>query len=339
MGAPRQPTVDRRFFSTTAEALARLGFDVAAQCRAQRWPNPLDAPGDRLPLAAISPLYDLAAERLQNPAFIYEMVTRTSHEDASLVVPLVLCCKTPVLAMQMACRFASVASDACRFTLHESPSALRLTAHTPAGVYVSRHQVEMSAWFLMQWLNIVRDRCPSPLEVSVQFAHPPLFSKARYQQLYGKPVRFGAALDEMVLSGPGLHQPLAGHDEHLQQHYRHHAERYEAHTLVDGELPQRVVLLLAQRLAFGKPEADDMAALLNLSQRSLQRQLQAHGTSWQALLDQTRQDLACAELQQGPRSATTLAMLTGYEDTRAFLRAFKRWTGLTPSEYREKHRG
>jgi AraC-like DNA-binding protein len=276
---------------------------------------------------------------LHNPAFIYELVTRTSHEDASLVVPLVLCCKTPVTAMQMACRFASVASDAGRFTLHESPSALRLTAHTPAGVYVSRYQVEMSAWFLMQWLSIVRDRCRHALTVSVQFAHQPLFSEARYQQLYGGPVGFGAATDEMVLSGPGLHQPLDGHDEHLQQHYRHHAERYEAHTLADGALPQRVMLLLAQRLAFGKPEADDMAALLNLSQRSLQRQLQAHGTSWQALLDQTRQELACAELQQGPRSATTLAMLTGYEDTRAFLRAFKRWTGLTPSEYREKHRG
>lgn len=335
----RPATVDRRFFSTTAEALERLGFNVAAQCRAHGLPNPLDTPGERLPLAQISPLYDLAAAHLQDEAFAYKLVTRTSHEATSVLFPLVLCCKTPAEAMLMVCRFAGVVSDVCRFRLTDTPKALVLTLTTPAHVYVSRYQVELSAWFLMQWLTIVRERCQGGLEAQVEFAHAALFEPEAYARLYGCEVRFDAAQSSVTLSGPGLHRPLVGYDAHLQHHYRHHAERYEADTQLDGDLPQRVMRLFAQRMAFGKPEADEIAALLNMSRRTLQRQLQACGTSWQAAIDLARQHVACTELQQGPCSASTLALLTGYEDTRAFLRAFKRWTGLTPSEYRDRLAG
>jgi len=339
MLSARPATVDRRFFSTTAEALAQLGFDVAAQCRAHGLPNPLSHPGERLPLAQISPLYDLAAAYLQDPAFVYKLVTRTSHEAASVVFPLVLCCETPVAAMQMACRFAAVASDVCRFDLTDTGTALTLTLTPPASVHVTPYQIELTAWFLIQWLSIVRERCTGALDVRVAFAHLALFAPARYRQLYGAEVHFGAGPSRVTLSGAGLHRPIAGHDTHLAHHYRHHAERYEADTLLHGPLPERVMLLFAQRMAFGKPEADDVAALLHMSRRSLQRQLQAHSTTWQQVMDLARQKVACAELQRGPCSATTLALLTGYEDTRAFLRAFKRWTGCTPSEYRDRLAG
>jgi AraC-like DNA-binding protein len=191
---------------------------------------------------------------------------------------------------------------------------------------------------MVLWLQALGDQ-GIHIHKRLQFAHQPLFGVDRYAELYDCAVSFGAPLSRLWLLGEGLYLPIPGHDEHLLARYRHHAERYEANTLLEGEFPQRVMLLFAQRMAFGKPQADDIAALLNVSRRTLQRQLREAGTSWSETIDRARQHAACNMLQQGDASVADLALLTGYEDTRAFLRAFKRWTGLTPSAYRATCQG
>jgi AraC-like DNA-binding protein len=71
-----------------------------------------------------------------------------------------------------------------------------------------------------------------------------------------------------------------------------------------------------------------------MSVRNLQRSLQAEGTSYQQLLDQTRKELAVRHLQQPQSSIHDVAFLLGFSEPSAFHRAFKRWTGQTPREYR-----
>lgn len=339
MSARRPATVDRRFFEATAEGLARLGFDIDEACDAHALSNPLRAQGDRLPLAAISPIYELAARELGDPAFTYQLVTRRSHELSSALFPLVLCSETPLQALRTICRFAAIASDACRFRVSEDGGGVLLQLVPPADTPVSTHQVEMAAWFVMQWLHALRSEAKVKLEARVRFRHAPLFDPARYASLYGSPVGFMAPGNTISLRGNALHTAITGHDERLQAHRRHQAERYEATTLFEGELPHKVMMLYAQRMALTRPDADQIAALMNMSRRTLQRRLQEAGTSWLDVIEQARKQVACAELLQGEVSVTDLALLTGYEDTRAFLRAFKRWTGLTPSGFRQKHRG
>lgn len=339
MSAKRPATVDRRFFEATAEGLARLGFDIDAACDAHALTNPLRAHGDRLPLAAISPIYELAARELGDPAFAYQLVTRRSHELSSALFPLALCSETPMQALRTVCRFAAIASDACRFRIAEHAHGVVLQLVPPTDTPVSAYQVEMAAWFLMQWQLALRGEAKVTLDASVRFRHAPLFEPARYEQLYGAPVGFLAPDNSISLHGSGLRAPMPDHDERLLAHRRHQAERYEVTTLFEGDLPNKVMMLYAQRMALSRPDADQIAALMNMSRRTLQRRLQEAGTSWLDVIEQARQQVACAELLQGEVSVTDLALLTGYEDTRAFLRAFKRWTGLTPSGFRQKHRG
>lgn len=335
----RPATVDRRFFEATVEGLARLGFDIDAACDAHALTHPLRAPGDRLPLGAVSPIYELAARELGDPAFTYQLVTRRSHELSSALFPLVLCSETPLQALRTICRFAAIASDACRFHITEQANGVLLQLMPPDDTAVSAYQVEMAAWLVMQWLHAMRDEAKVTLEARVRFRHAPLFDPARYTSLYGSPVGFMASGNSISLHGSALHAPITGHDERLLAHRRHQAERYEATTLFEGDLPHRVMMLYVQRMALTRPDADQIAALLNMSRRTLQRRLQEAGTSWLNVIDQARQQVACTELLQGEVSVTDLALLTGYEDSRAFLRAFKRWTGLTPSGFRQKHRG
>jgi AraC-like DNA-binding protein len=72
-----------------------------------------------------------------------------------------------------------------------------------------------------------------------------------------------------------------------------------------------------------------------MSSRKLQRQLQSAGTTFNTLLNEIRQDLAKKYLREQHNNITEIGFLLGFSESRAFSRAFKRWLGVTPSEYRK----
>ncbi len=78
------------------------------------------------------------------------------------------------------------------------------------------------------------------------------------------------------------------------------------------------------------------ARLLGMSRRTLQRRLEEEGTSFHKLVDQAREELARNYVADASVPLTRIASVLGYSDERPFLRAFRRWTGLTPSAYRQK---
>jgi AraC-like DNA-binding protein len=92
--------------------------------------------------------------------------------------------------------------------------------------------------------------------------------------------------------------------------------------------------LLPEELAQGRAEARNVARKLNLSVRTLGRRLGQEGTTYKLLLDEVRKELAYSHLSGLERSRPEVASLLGFSDVTAFHRAFKRWTGQTPGNYR-----
>jgi AraC-like DNA-binding protein len=81
--------------------------------------------------------------------------------------------------------------------------------------------------------------------------------------------------------------------------------------------------------------ADDLAAWLNLSARTLHRQLKEEGASLQQLKDAVRRDLAKDLLLRTPRAIKQIASEVGFQNEKSFMRAFKTWTGQTPEDFRQ----
>jgi AraC-like DNA-binding protein len=79
-----------------------------------------------------------------------------------------------------------------------------------------------------------------------------------------------------------------------------------------------------------------VAQALHLSERTLQRRLQEEGTSYQQLLDDTRRELAQQYLATPRMTLLEIAYLLGFSEPSNFFRAFRRWFGKTPGEYREE---
>lgn len=102
------------------------------------------------------------------------------------------------------------------------------------------------------------------------------------------------------------------------------------------KLNSRLRAALVEQLPRGEPSAAKLAVMLNLSLRSLQRRLADEGTSYEDLLTSTRRELALSHLADRRYSIGEVAYLLGFADASSFNRAFKRWTGQTPGQYRER---
>jgi AraC-like DNA-binding protein len=106
-----------------------------------------------------------------------------------------------------------------------------------------------------------------------------------------------------------------------------------------SDIVARARKLIAERLTSGEPLAGEVARELAASPRTLQRRLNERGTSFAKLLDQTRRELAVEYLRNPENTVEETAFLVGFAETASFNRAFRRWTGDSPSAFREAHRG
>ena len=94
---------------------------------------------------------------------------------------------------------------------------------------------------------------------------------------------------------------------------------------------------LLEQLSSGELSEEQMAQRLHMSRRTLQRKLAEAETTYQKLLDDTRRDLALRYLEDPRHSITDITFLLGFSQQSAFTRAFRRWTGMSPTDYRAVH--
>jgi AraC-like DNA-binding protein len=155
-----------------------------------------------------------------------------------------------------------------------------------------------------------------------------------YARFFRCPVRFDSSRDAMTIDAFVLDKPFASANPELARHNDDLAQRYLAQMGV-RTLAEQVRAVLIEQLA-GEVSPALVAAALGMSGRSLQRRLKDFGTSYAELLEETRRELACAYLRSHTYSVTEIAFLLGFDDSSAFARAFRRWTGDTPSGFRSQ---
>lgn len=167
----------------------------------------------------------------------------------------------------------------------------------------------------------------------VRFRHPAPKDTTRHRRLFGCDVRFGQARDALVVEQEVLEWPLRMADEGLSAVL----ETYLAQLVV--RLPRGGIVLQVQQhvlrgLDAGASSLENVAFKLGMSGRTLQRRLKECGTNHQSIVDAARHDLAKQYLHDAHISAAEVAQMLGFSEASAFQRAFRRWTGMTPQEYR-----
>ncbi len=154
-----------------------------------------------------------------------------------------------------------------------------------------------------------------------------------FEKVFRAPLRFAAEhtaiymhRDTALEPLPAANAELARHNDQILAHYL---------TQLDKEnLANRVHALLVEQMPNGEPSQERIARELHMSLRNLQRRLGAEGTSYTEILDSTRRQLALDYISSPRYSINEITYLLGYSDASSFHRAFKRWTGKSPRDYR-----
>jgi AraC-like DNA-binding protein len=150
---------------------------------------------------------------------------------------------------------------------------------------------------------------------------------------------FDAPFSGFVFDAARLDTKLASGDPSLHGVLRQHAERLLAELAQGDGLVERVRAQVLATLKDGPVAAEDVAAQMGVTRRTLTRRLAQHGTSFTALLEEVRRQAATHYLRNTDHSIEDVAFLLGFSESSPFVRAFKRWTGLAPAAYRRASRG
>lgn len=176
----------------------------------------------------------------------------------------------------------------------------------------------------------------SVVAIEAAFQHPPPPDVARVRDVVRAKLTFNAPETRLVLPKALFDRPLRRPDPNLFAYLERHAAALEARVRVSGTLKDRVKQQLIERLRDGEPEQREIARALGLSERTLQRRLKAEDATFASLLDQVREELARMYLGDANLAVFEVAYLLGFSEPSAFNRAFKRWTGDAPRDFRQR---
>ena len=324
---------------TYAEALLALAgeFDVprerllvAAGLRAELLLNPTG----RLSLADFHQLAGAALVLCDEPALGLLLGLRLNASTHGILGYALLSSANLERAVQFALKYYRVLGLTFELELVDNPDFLELRASEsiPLGV-LGRFAAEGlfgSLYGIAQFLLGER-----PLGVEVGFAYAEPAHAARYREAFGVAAQFEQPWHWFRLPRHYLTRPMALANPATMQMCEQQCEALLATLDVQEGLLSRVRrLLLARPGDF--PDLDSAARALHTSGRSLRRHLSAAGTSYQQILDEVRKRLALQYLETTHLPLFEIASLLGFSDPSNFRRAFRKWTGRAPTDYRAR---
>jgi AraC-like DNA-binding protein len=186
--------------------------------------------------------------------------------------------------------------------------------------------------------NVMRALCGArwrPDEVLIQRTAPR--SAVPYRTFFKSPVRFDADQTALVFPARVLEQKIERADAALLRVVSANVEALDARADVD--LPQRLRRVLRGVLMSGRGSRDEVARVVAMHRRTLNRRLEAHGTTFHALADEVRYEIARQLLRDTRMPLAQIAATFDYADASAFTRAFRRWSGIAPSAWRAENTG
>jgi AraC-like DNA-binding protein len=272
------------------------------------------------------------AERIADPAFGLRAAQCWHPSNLGTLGYAWLSSSTLRTALKRLVRYWRIVMADVTVRLDETPEGVQFI-HTPPELDSTLDRIRGDTV-----MAIISDMCRtnfgqafSPRRVA--FRHPAPADASPYESLFGCPVSFGADANRLLIgSGEADHPLPTGNRDLAAAHDRILIEQLA--RLDKTDVIARLRASLLERMTSGEFSAQDIARDLHMSPRSLQRRLAEADASYKSLIDDTRRDMALRYLQDPSKSASDITFLLGYSQQSVFSRAFRRWTGMSPSEYR-----
>ena len=333
----------RQTFTVQAKAVEKIVNAAVAQDVPAHWlyeavkfdPSVLLDPDNRIPFAQLVALYEKAAELTGDNNFGLHLGQSITPTAFDVVGYCALNSQTLGAAFARVARYHSIWTDGALFTVETTNDTSAVVySYADTSIHDHRQDAEMT-------LAIVTTLCRNIASADfaptfVEFQHDAPRDTSEHRRLFRCPMEFRSPSNKLTFPSTFLSLPIAKADASLCALLDRHAEELLAKFPPQHSLVDQVRSIITAELRGGDPSLEHVADKLSLTPRTLQRKLQDLGASHNELLDQMRRQLAMRYLREREMAICEVAYLLGFSESSSFHRAFKRWTGLTPKDFRSQ---
>ena len=346
---------DRPFFSTPATRASSLSSWVAAVKRAVEAKgldaaalmhqagmdlSLLDDPLARYPAEQSLSFWTLALKASGDPLLGLHTARHIAPATFHALGYAALASSTLDEYFERVARYFKVVTDAGELTYTRTASHGRMTMVGHPALIAS--DTAGVAWCLIDCFMYTTVRVcgllhgPSFQALEIRLQRPVPEQREVFEEVMRHKPIYGCDDNSVLVSDEVLRKPLPHANSILARVNEEALGRYLADLSHGDDVRARLKRLLQERLPSGDPSQDELATLLHMTTRSLQRRLAELGTTYRELINQTRHELSIEYLAQRQHSISDIAYLLGFAEVSAFTRAFKRWTGQSPSAWRDQ---
>jgi AraC-like DNA-binding protein len=295
-------------------------------------PSFLDNPRARYSLALVRKLTESAAELLANPAIGLEIGTFWRATDAHALGYACMASSTLRTAIHRLIRYSAVVNDVLHLSCEEDGDTFRIVCVNPNGIYGFTRINDDARWAsIITMARIFGGEKNDPQEVT--FCYPEPAEIGEYYGYFRCPVKFNATVSSISFSREVMDAPFSTANRELARSSDQILFEL-TQSLNKDDLISRLKLFIIDAMPSGAPSELDAAKALFLSVRTLQRNLSEIASSYKMVLNEVRRDLAEQYILDQTVPVTEISYLLGFSDVSSFSRAFKRWTGQSPLDYR-----
>jgi len=294
-------------------------------------PAALAEPGRRVPSRTALRLQRLADEAVGDPALGLDVARQMQGTALHALGYAWLASGTLGEAFRRLARYARVLSELWSMRIEETPSEVRIAFEFTTDVRPPPWLYDWLAAGAVRLSRLAYGDSFAPLEVAL--VRPAPSDLAPFAEWFRAPIRWTAPQASLLCRAEDFARPLptgnpevAAATERLALDYLAGLDRNDTVTQVRSRV--------RASLPTGVPSQTEVARALALSPRTLARRLEEAGTSFTALVDETRRALAEQYLRRTEYSVAEVAYLVGFAEASSFNRAFRRWTGRAPGDAR-----
>ena len=325
---PTQPSLTFRVFLT---GLTGLGYNKAALLSAAGvTAAQLEDPDGRVPCTSIPALIGQAMRTWPKTNLGIKVAAQTPIGAFQLLDYLIVTCQNVSQGIRQLARYLRLSEAPFSLEIHDAEDPVRVVYVGIQDSFTAEFEIALAIFHL-------RREAESELQPEYAcFTHTP-DDLNEAEQLLGCPMQTQWTWLGLALSRQSWELPLRRRDVVLQSVLLRNADEIANRLPTPNDVVSDLRRILLTRLAQGDSNIESVARSMGTSVRSLQRRLKYRGSSYQDVLDSIRREAAGQYLTSSGLSISEVGYLLGYSEPAAFHRAFKRWHGSTPHEFRLAH--
>ena len=333
-------TFNARFIANIIQFASQQGADrrVLLSLTGKEKLEDLNDLNERFEAGVYNSVLEKALELTGDPYFGLHVGEYLSLSAAGLIVQIVQSSRTVKEALDFIVEFANLGCSALPYQLKESKDEWELFM-TPNPLWVEqspesvRHTMDGAIVFTLREFHTLTRQKHFPNKIYFTYERPEKFME--YERLFKCPIFFNKPTTSIFLNKKHVAEPVVTSDFDLLQILVRHAENKLAQMEKESGFATIVRQSILNLVKPQFPTIEQVASNLNISARTLQRRLKEEGLTYQKVIDSLKHQLAIDYLNNINLPIKEIAYLLDYANGSSFNRAFKKWEGIGPAEWRD----